>query len=71
LHRWCVLAYGALMVDPSDPVIRKTVSLPASLWKQIEDFQFAHRVKRDAEAVRRLIDLGLKAAKVEKPKRAK
>ena len=47
------------MAEQSDPVIRKTVSLPASLWKEIEDFQFAHRVKRDSEAIRRLIELGL------------
>ncbi len=49
------------MPDEPDPVIRKSVSLPTSLWKQIEDYQFAHRVKRDAEAIRRLIELGLKA----------
>lgn len=46
-----------------DPIIRKTVSLPASVWKRIEDYQFAHQVKRDAEAVRRLVDLGLANAR--------
>jgi metal-responsive CopG/Arc/MetJ family transcriptional regulator len=49
------------MAEQSDPVVRKTVSLPESLWRRIEDFQFKHRVKRDAEAVRRLIELGLEA----------
>jgi hypothetical protein len=44
------------------------VSLPARVWKEIEDYQFANRVKRDSEAIRRLIELGLKAAKRESPK---
>jgi len=57
------------MVERPDPPIRKTVSLPTSLWQQIEDFQFQHRVKRDAEAVRQLIELGLRAAKGEKSER--
>jgi hypothetical protein len=51
------------MTTESDPVIRKSVSLPTSLWKRIEDYQFEHRVKRDAEAVRQLIELGLAASK--------
>jgi hypothetical protein len=59
--------HNAAMSEPSDPPIRKTVSLPASLWRRIEDFQFAHRVKRDAEAVRRLIELGLEASKAQPP----
>ena len=51
------------MVEQSDePVVRKSVSLSAGLWRRIEDYQFKHRVKRDAEAVRRLLELGLQAA---------
>src|SRR3712207_507160 len=53
------------MTDRPDPPIRKTVSLPASLWQRIEDFQFEHRVKRDTEAVRKLIEIGLRAAQGE------
>lgn len=49
------------MPDENDPIIRKTVSLPASLWQQIENFQFEARVKRDTQAVRRLIEMGLQA----------
>ena len=56
------------MANTDDPIIRKSVSLPTSLWKRIEDFQFEHRVKRDAEAIRQLIELGLKSAKT--PKKA-
>jgi hypothetical protein len=53
------------MAEPDDPIIRKTVSLSASLWQRIEDYQFRNRVKRDAEAVRRLLELGLQAAEAE------
>ena len=56
------LRYCTAMSDESDPIIRKSVSLPTSLWRRIEDYQFSHRVKRDAEAIRQLIELGLKAA---------
>lgn len=59
------------MSEQPDAPVRKTVSLPASLWKQIEDFQFEHRIKRDAEAVRTLIQRGLEAGgEVAKPRRA-
>jgi hypothetical protein len=54
---------GMVEAADTDPVIRKTVSLPTSVWRRIEDFQFENRVKRDAEAIRRLIELGLEAAK--------
>jgi len=49
------------MPPPDDPPIRKTVSLPASVWRRVEDFQFANRIKRDAEAIRRLVEKGLTA----------
>jgi hypothetical protein len=50
------------MPETEDLMIRKTVSMPASTWKQIDDFQFANRIKRETEAIRRLIELGLKTA---------
>ena len=59
------------MVEQSDdePFVRKSVSLSADLWRRIEDYQFAHRVKRDAEAVRRLLELGLDAAEKQAAKK--
>jgi len=55
------------MSGATDPMIRKTISLPSSTWQRIEDYQFANRVKRDAEAIRRLIELGLEAASKDSP----
>ena len=37
------------------------VSLPAQLAQAIEDYRFDHRVKTEAEAIRRLIEAGLTA----------
>ncbi len=47
---------------PTSPS-RKSVSLPAALWKQIEDYRFEERIQTESEAIRRLIELGLQAAK--------
>jgi hypothetical protein len=30
-----------------DQTVRKTVSLPSSVWKQIEDYQFGNCIKRE------------------------
>jgi hypothetical protein len=51
------------MPDDTAPVVRKTISLPSDTWQQVEDYQFGHRIKRETEAIRRLIELGLKAAR--------
>ncbi len=48
------------MADDPDSIVRKTVSLPARVWKEIEDFQFESRLKKDVDAVRRLVEVGLK-----------
>lgn len=57
------MRYDVPMIEKPDPIVRKTVSLPASVWQQVEDYQFESRIKRDAEAIRSLILLGLEAAK--------
>jgi hypothetical protein len=49
------------MEDESEPDIRKTVALPSSWWREIEDFQFANRIKKDSVAVRLLIRHALDA----------
>ena len=49
------------MSTETDPPVRKTVSLPSSVWRRIEDFQFSNRIKRETEAIRRLVEAGLAA----------
>jgi hypothetical protein len=49
------------MPNEKDSTLRKTITLPTRLWQQIEDFQFEARVKRDTDAVRQLIEMGLQA----------
>jgi hypothetical protein len=46
---------------------RKIVSLPAELAQAIEDYRFANRMKTEAEAIRRLIELGLGKARSSAP----
>ena len=38
------------------------VSLPAELAEQVENYRFENRLKTEADAIRRLIQLGLEAA---------
>jgi len=57
------------MPDEKDSTIRKTITLPTRLWRQIEDFQFDARVKRDTDAVRQLIEIGLQAHERAKAKK--
>jgi len=53
------------MNDERDP--RIITPMPAQLVQAIDDFRFERRFPSRAEAVRRLIELGLQAAAVEKP----
>src|ERR1051325_4447016 len=55
-----------MAVNP-DRMTRKLVSIPNELLRSIEDFRFQHRIKTEAEAIRRLIEAGLKGAQVSQP----
>ena len=44
-----------------DPIIRKTIALPARMWSEIADFRFSERIATEAEAMRRLLQMALKA----------
>jgi hypothetical protein len=35
--------------------IRKTISLPKTIWKAISDYRFDNRLKTEAEALRRIL----------------
>jgi metal-responsive CopG/Arc/MetJ family transcriptional regulator len=49
-----------MVVNP-DRMTRKLVSLPHELLAAIEDYRFENRIKTESEAIRQLIELGLKA----------
>jgi hypothetical protein len=51
------------MPRPKIMATRKIVSLPPELAEAVEDFRFSRRIGSEAEALRRLIELGLRAAK--------
>ena len=42
-----------------DDKVRKLVTIPEELWKEIEDFRFANRLKTESEAMRRLLQSGI------------
>lgn len=54
------------MSDPKDA--RIIIPVAQSLLEAIDDFRFDNRLPSRSEAVRRLIELGLAAAKAQKPK---
>ena len=51
------------MGRPSTAPVRKQVNLPAELAEAIDEYRFANRFTSESESIRRLIELGLKAAK--------
>jgi len=51
-----------MAVNP-DTTVRKIVSLPKELWEEVSDYRFDNRLGTEADALRRLIQLGLDAAK--------
>ena len=49
------------MSKEPEPVTRKTVTLPDDLWQLVADFRFSERIGTEAEALRRLIQSGIRA----------
>jgi hypothetical protein len=43
--------------------IRKALQFTAEQWEQVRAFRFEQHIETEASAVRRLIELGLEAAK--------
>lgn len=56
-----------MAVNP-ETTTRKLVSLPHEMVQAIDDYRFQQRIKTESEAIRRLIELGLKAAARRTPK---
>jgi hypothetical protein len=51
------------MLPMNDPaLVRKTVSLPVPLWLAIKSYKAAEGTLTDAEAIRRLLQMGLRQA---------
>ena len=51
-----------MAVNP-ETTVRKLVSIPREVWEKVDDYRFENRIKTESEAIRRLIELGLKAAR--------
>jgi metal-responsive CopG/Arc/MetJ family transcriptional regulator len=46
---------------PLEPLARKTISIPESLWEEISEYRHNERIGSEAEAIRRLLQSGLRA----------
>jgi hypothetical protein len=55
------------MARPKTGDTRKMVTLSAELARAVEDYRFSRRLKTEAEAIRQLIERGLKEAAREEP----
>jgi hypothetical protein len=55
------ISYISVM-ETSFPV-RKALQFTAAQWEEIRTFRFDQKIGTEAEAVRRLIEMGLKASK--------
>ncbi|WP_085557949.1 hypothetical protein [Azospirillum agricola] len=51
-----------MAINP-ETTVRKIVSIPRELWDGISDYRFDQRMNTEAEAIRRLLQLGLAAQK--------
>lgn len=49
------------MDKETDPLIRKTVSLPRSTWREVEEYRRGERAATESEVIRRLILEALRA----------
>lgn len=61
-----VVGYITFMAINRETTTRKLVSLSHEKVREIEAYRFDNRIKTEAEAIRRLIDLGLEASKRER-----
>jgi hypothetical protein len=59
-----------LLPMPVNPetTVRKNVAMPKELWAEVRAFRFRQEIDTESDAIRRLIELGLEAAKQEAAK---
>lgn len=48
-------------MEQDDPPTRKSVTMPASMWRAIETYRFQERLGSEAEAIRRIVLAQLRA----------
>ena len=58
------------MADDTSLSVKKLVAMTEGQAKRIADYRFEARLASESEAIRRLIDLGLKAAEEGRAKKA-
>ena len=58
--------YDDAMQREPEPVARKTVALPRSVWDEVSEYRFTERIGTEAEALRRLLLVGLRQVAKEK-----
>ena len=59
------------MPAKKENLARKVVLLPHEMAARIEDFRFGHRIASETEAMRRLLERGLRSVDKEKAASAK
>ena len=55
------MAYVCGMSGETAYPVRKALGFTAGQWERVRSFRFEHRFATEAEAVRRLLDLGMRA----------
>lgn len=56
---------------PPEPMARKSVTLPESMWREIAEFRTSEQMGSEAEAIRQLVRSGLRQHARRKPRAAK
>jgi len=51
------------MPKPAVLTVKKLISLDPAMVQEVENFRFGNRIKTEAEAIRQLIEIGLKASR--------
>ena len=52
--------FGTMPVNP-ETTIRKNVAMPKELWDQVRAFRFRNEINTESQALKQLIEAGLKA----------
>lgn len=55
-----MLNQGMSKPKPPEPLVRKTVTLPASLWAAVEAHRLAEAIGSEMETIRQLVKAGVR-----------